>query len=218
MSSIKNNIKVGISQRISVIDSYSETRDSLDQKMVEWVLAAGFIPIPIPNTLIDLNLSDKLQPNLEEWLEKLNIEALLLSGGNDIGSAPQRDLTENYLLFWAAKNAIPVLGICRGMQIMATFFDGKLIKVKNHVNVRHEIQPVQLGKYIVPRIVNSYHNYALKECPDEFLVLAVSEDGFIEAIKHKELPWEAWMWHPERDSSFLKIHLENFKELISNGK
>ena len=36
-----------------------------------------------------------------------------------------------------------------------------------------------------------------------------------ETLKHKKLPWEGWMWHPERDERFLEIHHERFKELIN---
>ena len=67
-------------------------------------------------------------------------------------------------------------------------------------------------------MVNSYHNQALQSCPDSFNILAKSEDGIIEAITHKELPWEAWMWHPERSNVFSKNDLERFKNLLKNEK
>ena len=51
-----------------------------------------------------------------------------------------------------------------------------------------------------------------------FIELAKSDDGNIEAIRHRELPWEAWMWHPEREGGLVLSHLERFKRLINNGK
>jgi putative glutamine amidotransferase len=54
----------------------------------------------------------------------------------------------------------------------------------------------------------------LKECPKGFDIMARSEDGNIEAIIHKDLPWEAWMCHPERESSFSEIDMKRFIRLV----
>jgi N5-(cytidine 5'-diphosphoramidyl)-L-glutamine hydrolase len=212
------SILIGITQRIDKVKAYDEWRDSLDQRLVEWVIDAGFIPVPIPNNLVNASSESDSHPLLEQWLNLLNINALLLSGGNDIGAVPQRDVTENFLLKWAEKHNKPVLGICRGMQMMGLHVGGKLIKVSGHVNTRHKLQYDKVTTINTVESVNSFHNYALEGCPDVFSVLAKSDDGNIEAIRHRELPWEAWMWHPEREGSFLMNHLERFKELINNGK
>ena len=66
--------------------------------------------------------------------------------------------------------------------------------------------------------VNSYHNQVLENCPDSFKVLAKSDDGNLEAMVHKYLPWEAWMWHPERETVFVKNFQERFKDLVHHGK
>ena len=42
----------------------------------------------------------------------------------------------------------------------------------------------------------------LAACPQGYRVLARSADGGIEAIQHDHLPWEGWMWHPERETPF----------------
>ena len=212
------SILIGITQRIDKVNTYDEWRDSVDQRLVEWVIDAGFIPVPIPNNLVNVSSESGGHPLLEQWLNLLNINALLLSGGNDIGTAIQRDVTEIFLLKWAEKHNKPVLGICRGMQMMGLHVGGKLIKVSGHVNTRHKLQYDKVSTIKAVESVNSYHNYALEGCPDVFSVLAKSDDGNIEAIRHRELPWEAWMWHPEREGSFLMNHLERFKELINNGK
>ena len=61
---MSRKIKIGITQRVDKVDSYNEYRDALDQKMIDWVVDAGFIPIPIPNTLVDLDSSNEFQPKL----------------------------------------------------------------------------------------------------------------------------------------------------------
>ena len=210
------SILIGITQRIDKINAYDEWRDSVDQRLVDWVIDAGFIPVLIPNSLVNALSESSSHPLLEQWLNVLNINAFLLSGGNDIGVAVKRDITENFILNWAEKHNKPVLGICRGMQMMGLHFGGKLIKVSGHVNTRHKLQVDRVSKIKSVESVNSYHNYALESCPDVFSVLAKSDDGNIEAIRHRELPWEAWMWHPEREDRFLLSHLERFKRLIKN--
>jgi len=208
-------VNIGISQRVDNIEAHNEWRDALDQRMNAWVIEAGFIPVPVPNSLVDMSLLGDSQPMLERWLHSLHIDALLLSGGNDIGSVPHRDLTERYLLRWAEKNSKPVLGICRGMQMIGTYSGVELIHADGHVNTRHQLNINYDYGQSLPKSVNSYHNLVLQECPTQFEVLATSEDGNIEAIMHRELSWEGWMWHPEREKKFVKINQERFKKLMS---
>jgi putative glutamine amidotransferase len=211
-------VNIGISQRVDKVNTYDEWRDAIDQRLIKWVVKAGFVPIPIPNNLIELTQPKNKLSLLDYWLQELNIDALLLSGGNDIGNTPHRDLTESYLLSWAEKNKIPTLGICRGMQMMGVYSGAKLINVNNHVGVRHQLKIVSDSKVKLPDTVNSYHNQRLQSCPNSFNILAKSEDGSIEAIVHKDLPWEAWMWHPERDDIFSKGDLDRFKNLLENER
>ena len=211
-------MNIGISQRVDNIEAHNEWRDALDQRMNAWVVEAGFIPVPVPNSLVDMSLSGDSQPMLERWLHSLHIDALLLSGGNDIGSVPHRDLTERYLLRWAEKNSKPVLGICRGMQMIGTYSGVELIHADGHVNTRHQLNINYDYGQSLPKSVNSYHNLVLQECPTQFEVLATSEDGNIEAIMHRELSWEGWMWHPEREEKFSINDLDRFKNLVINGK
>ena len=108
-------MKIGISQRIDKVESYSELRDSIDQRLVSWVNDMGYLPILIPNSLVNISSANDKQLHLEQWINAMKIDALILSGGNDIGEMTQRDLTEKYLLNWAEKNNIPVLGIPSGL-------------------------------------------------------------------------------------------------------
>lgn len=211
-------MNIGISQRVDYLESRNEWRDTLDQRMNDWVTEAGFIPIPVPNSLVDVSLPGDSQPMLERWLDSLHIDALVLSGGNDIGEVPIRDLTENTLLSWAEKNSKPVLGICRGMQMLGVYADGKLIEVEGHVRTRHQLQFNNLNGEKFVESVNSYHEQVLENCPDSYKVLAKSDDGNLEAMKHKNLPWEAWMFHPEREIVFAKNFQKRFKDLVNYEK
>ena len=211
-------IVVGVTQRVDKTEFYDEWRDALDQRLIDWVVKSGFVPVPIPNTIVDITSTNSCHPILDNWLNIVKIDSIILSGGNNIGDFAQRDLTEKYLLSWAEKNRKPVLGICRGMQMMGVYAGGELIEVDRHVRARHQLQIKSSYVQLLPKSVNSYHNLALEYCPDTFQILAKSEDGNIEAMKHKEMPWEGWMWHPERDEQFVKIDQERFKKLIACGK
>ena len=148
-------IVVGITQSVNKVESYDEWRDALDQRLVDWVVQSGFVPVPIPNTLFDIALTNSSQLILENWLNTVKIDAILLSGGNDIGDVEQRDLTEKYLLSWAEKNRNPVLGICRGMQMMGVYAGGELIEVDGHVRTRHQLQIKSSLIQSLPKSVNS---------------------------------------------------------------
>lgn len=204
---------VAVSQRVRYEPGYKEFRDELDHRYIEWILASGNIPVPVPNSL--LLAQSAPQSIVSSWLESFNIEAILLSGGNDIGEFEARDQTENQLLTWAEKQSCPVLGICRGMQYMAVRDGAELVKVEGHAGTRHPINITKQGQ-IGSRVVNSYHNFAVQSCPKSFEPIATSEQGHVEAIYHKTLPWQAWMWHPEREPEFDTGDLKQFQELINH--
>jgi len=210
--------KIGITQRVDKIKSYDECRDALDQRLIDWVVSSDYIPVPIPNSLVDITLPNNLQLNIVNWLSEIGIDTILLSGGNNIGHFKERDLTEKNLLLWAKQFKKPVLGICRGMEMMGVHDGVQLKKVEGHVGVRHKLKIKDASLNLLPSSVNSYHDLALKRCPDEYEVLAVAEDDNIEAIKHNVLPWEGWMWHPERETTFNEIDQVRFKKLVNNGK
>lgn len=194
-----SKIVVAVTQRIDSVAGRAELRDALDQRLVQWLVYAGFLPVAVPNTLSDTGHPS--EQTLEAWLQAVQPGALILSGGNDVGEYPARDATERYLLSWAKGKRVPVLGICRGLQMMSVWAGVDLVKKEGHVGTRHQLA-VHARKDEWPANVNSYHNWGLASCPDGFDVVALAEDGSIEAIKHATLPWEGWMWHPEREAPF----------------
>lgn len=175
-----------ISQRIEQCPRTHEISDALDHRLMHLFENLGILPIPLPNTLTANSLS--------VYISTLRPTGFVLSGGNDIGQYPQRDRTEMDLLCYAQAHCLPVLGICRGMQMLGHWAGVNTIPVKGHAGTRHIINSES---------VNSYHNFALQKCPEDFYCTALcSDDNVIEAIQHKTLPWLGWMWHPEREQNF----------------
>lgn len=191
---------VAVSQRVDQFPDRNETRDALDQRLALFVAICGYVSVPVPNALGGA---------IRDWLTIVQPDAVILSGGNDIGQCAERDETEDALLVYAQESHLPVLGICRGMQMMAHWAGTGLHPVQGHVKTCHRLSGEITG------VVNSYHGFALANCPTGFEVLARSEDGEIEAIRHQSLPWEGWMWHPEREELFVVRDIERLKGLFA---
>ncbi len=178
-------MRIGVTSRIVEAQGYREARDALAHDWAVFLAAAlpGVAWMQLPNLG-----GEHIVPYCEQW----EIDRLILSGGEDIGVSALRDQTELRLLDWAEARGVPVLGICRGMQLIAHRAGTGLIPVAAHVATTHAVTGARTG------VVNSFHRLAPAACPEGYRVMAWAEDGSIEAIAHRSLRWEGWMWHPER--------------------
>ncbi len=185
---------VALSQRVQVAPRPSgavERRDTLDQAWARLLRAAGCLPLPMPN-----------DPDIAEALmQDLPIEALVLTGGEDLtilgGDRLERDATEARLFALARRWKLPILGVCRGMQVVQAAFGVPLSRVEGHVQAKQEI--LIAGKRAR---VHSAHRWGAMTAGEEFEAWAHADDGVIKAIRHRIEPIVGIMWHPERAAPF----------------
>ena len=194
-----------VSQRIDFLEDRNEKRDALDQNLVRFLKKCGFLPVPVPNVFNGQNLLN--------LCDALNPVGFVLSGGNDIGTFPERDRLESAIIELALEKNLPLVGICRGMQFIVKFWGGELCPVQGHVRTLHRLK----GAEFFPSVVNSYHNSGVKKLPQVLCSLALAEDGIIEAITHKTFPVLGIMWHPERNDPFNAKDMVLFKNFLEKG-
>jgi len=205
---------VAVSMRVDEYRPYSETRDSLDHRWTKFLDCVGLVPFLVPNVL-----SYRAYQYLAS---EVNLCGLILTGGNDLGSindgvnvSLERDTTEKKLIEHCIDHQLPIVGVCRGMQILVEYFGGNLSKVENHVRKNHIIE------FVDPKIrsleTNSFHSFAPDRgsLPEALEVVANSQDGEIEAISHNFLPIKGIMWHPERYSKFHRFDLNLFEQAFN---
>tara|TARA_B110001454_G_scaffold219119_1_gene250133 strand:+ start:3613 stop:4290 length:678 start_codon:yes stop_codon:yes gene_type:complete len=192
--------KIGISLRVIKAENYLEKRDGLSQDWPEFFKKLNSIPIFIPNTL----------DNVESYLDNIGINGIILSGGDNIGDDPERDITETKLIQYGIDNNLPIFGVCRGMQMINHFFNGiiKTNSSKDHVNNPHKIKILNnifsenLNSEMI--IVNSFHNNIINDenLGEGLKVFARTFfDNSIEGIFHNKHKILGVMWHPERDQN-----------------
>lgn len=161
-----------------------------------------------------------------------NIDGLLLSGGDDIEPAffgesphqkigpiePGRDLYEMKLIKYAFEAGKPILGICRGAQILNVHLGGTMYQdiysqhgdrtIKHNQDARkdylsHKVtvtEGTKLHEIVGTTEIrtNSFHHQANKSPAESLKVSAVTEDGIIEAVESTEHDFVIGVqWHPE---------------------
>lgn len=195
-------------------DGRREVIDGSNAAYTRAVLAAGGAPVLLPYG-VDVTVADTVLAGAH---------ALLLTGGDDIVGAcpahgadrgayedPVRDLTDRALLSAARRRRIPVLGVCRGMQMLVVCSHGSLARVHGHAPApggaehHHEVvlessDPVAAAVGVDTAKVTSLHSFAVAD-PGLLRVAARARDGVIEAVigtdpDRLELGVQ---WHPELD-------------------
>lgn len=185
---------------------------------VEAVRLAGGLPMLLPPG----------EPDLEAILDR--IDGLLLSGGGDIDPVHyngqphptvynvdlQRDRSELALAKLVMNTDIPVLGICRGLEVLVVASGGNLVPHlpdefgEAIAHRSHQSRPSKHTVQIAPESrlasvigatesqIVSWHHQAVCTVPDVWQTVARATDGVIEALEHKHHPWAiALQWHPE---------------------
>lgn len=151
-------------------------------------------------------------------------DALILSGGGDVdpqrygeentacfGVDPARDEAEFRLIEAYLRAGKPIMGICRGHQVLNVYFGGSLTQhlpgAEKHVPTKagdnaHATRalpgsfPAALYGERFP--VNSAHHQGIARLAPDLEAVQWAEDGVIEACRHKSLPVYSVQWHPER--------------------
>ena len=216
---------------IGLTSNYNDSNEMLAKAYYEQVIRAGATPLLIPPTT-DRNVIVGVLDH---------IDGLLLTGGADVnplwvGEEPsphlhrinaRRDLSELLLTRLAANRQIPILGICRGIQVLAMALNGTVqqdiyedylptgpagslgpstikhsqdaVQAEPTHTVRIERDSILFSLYHKERMaVNSLHHQAVKDPGARFRTTAVAPDGVIEAIESTEFKSIMGVqWHPE---------------------
>ncbi len=233
---MENRPIIGITANYS-FDGSSEFSEGIGAKEQEWqlladdyiasVVRAGGIPFILP-----VVRGPKRETVVAEMLSA--VDGVLFSGGNDVdplrfgqqttgktgGVVPERDEQEFTMLrYLLGQTDKPILGVCRGIQVMNAALGGTLIQhipdagfsphtlpmyprqVPSH---RIRVERASLLYTLVAQDslgVNSFHHMAVDECAPSLKVSARSEDGIVEAVELAENPKNRFFlgvqWHPE---------------------
>lgn len=193
-----------LTQRIDHVADRHEWRDSIDRRWLTLVEQAGYMPIVASN----------IGSGIETYVNSLDIKGIIFTGGNSLlnygGDAKVRDITEKCLLNLAIKKKLPVLGVCRGMQLIQDKWQTQLVQLNGHIQREQTVMINNSAEQ-----VNSYHQWGSFEATQDFNIFAVSMDNVVKGIKHNELPITAIMWHPERIEPFREQDIMLLKALFN---
>lgn len=230
----QRTLRIGVSARIFHPEPGAQglrgkTLQYLEESIAHWVMSRDVIVFMIP-TVGHQGMLHPSNIRLRDYAKHL--DGLLLQGGADVSpqtyaeTAPRpewpgdrvRDMYELELLHEFIESGKPVLGVCRGCQLINVAFGGSLyqdiamdvptagVHVSEHYDQhRHAItfpEGSSLASMFPGRreaIVNSIHHQAVKSLGRDLTVEAVSSgDGLIEAVRYRRSPFVVGVqWHPE---------------------
>ncbi|TIP43758.1 gamma-glutamyl-gamma-aminobutyrate hydrolase family protein [Mesorhizobium sp.] len=207
---------------IGIVGEYDVEKESYvcDNQYVRAIEKAGALPIILPYVKAD---------HLDDVLDL--ISGLVLTGGKDLSTEfydaaphpaavvqPERDNFEFALARLALKRSMPILGICRGMQLLnvvagGTLYPHTIDELPNGLDHRNGIPLDQTAHDVLlepdtrlfqynggsPSLrVNSGHHQAVKRLAPDFIISARANDGLAEAIEAPGRPFVIGVqWHPE---------------------
>lgn len=216
----------------------------VNKDYVDAVIKNGGIPLIIPMSTDEEIIAEQISL----------VDGLILSGGHDVfphnyGEEPKQNLGEvlpirdKYdfmLLTEAKKRKIPILGICRGCQIINVFEGGTLYQdlsyIKSDVEIIKHSQnhspELKTHTAIIEKdtkiyeifeeneiMINSFHHQALKDIAKEYKVTARAKDGVVEAIENMNYPFLVGVqWHPEMLHKHYDDANKIFKALIDEAR
>ena len=219
-------LKIGLSMRVVTAEDYAERRDAISQEWSQLLESWDAIPVLLPNTF----------SNIGALLEMVDL--VILTGGNDVSVDPQgipihesddaskaRDLQEYRVIDLCIARGVPLIGVCRGMQLINYHFGGLLETVDKqmHVASNHNIkfEKSRFDAFLNGiSSVNSFHKFGITEetLGSGLQVLATSEDHMIEAFTHNLHPVVGIMWHPERNEVFTDMDKLLVTEIVNQTK
>jgi len=216
---------------VAVITFFADEKYSIPKSYIYALKKSGLIPLPIISCPEDITHICNI------------VSGILFSGGDDVdpsfygeeksekcvGINIERDIFEIALYNEAVKRKLPMLGICRGCQLLNVAAGGTLYQhIENHLRVTHDVYLEKnslLHKNINLDTVqtNSIHHQAVKKLGKDFISIASSDfeggritEAFTKNDSHFVLGIQ---WHPERtydDDSLSRIIFDLFSSACNN--
>ncbi|MEN9911436.1 MAG: hypothetical protein RLZZ441_1004 [Actinomycetota bacterium] len=218
--------------RIAIVARFAESTSATRyeaivtaRRLAEGVWAAGGEPLTF------LAVADS------NWAERLDgINGVLMPGGADVdprnygqdpisdelyGMDPMQDEVDISLIRHVLSVGIPMLAICRGMQITNVALGGTLTQHMEKPHLHHvasvtvDSHADELGLSDATLNASCYHHQAIDELADGLTVIARAAEGHIEAVKIDSAGWVfAVQWHPEDNYDTERGQLEIFEQFV----
>ena len=218
--------------RIAIVARFAESTSATRyeaivtaRRLAEAVWAAGGEPL----TFLAVESSD--------WAERLEgIDGVLMPGGADIdprnygqkpatdelyGVDPMQDSVDISLIRHVLAHGIPMLAICRGMQITNVALGGTLVQHMSDPHLHHvasvtvDSHADELGLSNATVTASCYHHQAIDSVADGLTVIARAAEGHVEAVKIESAGWAFGVqWHPEDNFDTERGQLEIFERFV----
>ena len=215
-------MKYAIATARQSVDKHGQEMIQIEDTYAQYIEEFKIQLIILPS-LSDIRIMEQFQPVM-----------ILLTGGGDAPAIyydaavecnlqQRRDEIEIKLIQYAINNNIPLLGICRGMQVINGYFGGKITREPTHshpVAVSHIIECVDEG---ILYETNSFHRDVIQKdaLSKELTAIAYHENAkHVEAYIGINHPILGLQWHPERidkNAPCRKYSNKLIAELISKG-